>query len=78
MNAYDVLSQLTTRAALRVTGLVMVALALRLVVVPVALAAVLIHRLVVVVDTAITTRPAPPAPPRWAAANTRTRHTATV
>lgn len=78
MSAYELLAQLRTRAVLRVAGLVWLALALRLIALPLAVVALLAHRLVVAVDTAITTHPAPPSPPRWAAANTRTRTHATV
>ena len=78
MSVYEVLAQLKTGAALRVAGLVMVALVLRLVAVPLAVAALLMARLVAAVDSAATPRSTPPYPPRWAAANTRTRYATTV
>lgn len=74
MNPYDVLSGFPTRAAVRVALLVMLGLLLRLVAVPLALAALLAARLMATVDAMAAVRPAPPLPrpPRWAAANTRT------
>lgn len=83
MTAYDVLGQYATRTALRVAGLVYLGLLLRLIALPLAVAALLAGRLVAAVDAAAAraTLPRltqPPAPPRWSAANTRTRHTATV
>jgi hypothetical protein len=78
MTTYDVLSKYSTGVALRIAGLVMVALLLRLVAVPLAVAALLTGRLVACVDSAVMPAPRPPSPPRWAAANTRTRTYATV
>lgn len=76
---HDALNRHGTGALLRLAGLVMLALLARLVAVPLVVAAVLADRLVSCVDSRLTTpRPSPPSPPRWAAANTRTRHTATV
>lgn len=78
MTAYEALAGYRTRTALRVALLVYLGLLLRLVALPLAVAALLCARLVAVVDTAATPRPAPPSPPRWAAANTRTRYATTV
>jgi hypothetical protein len=83
VTAYDVLGQYATRTALRVAGLVYLGLLLRLVALPLAVAALLTGRLVAVVDAAATRAMLrrliqPPAPPRWSAANTRTRTYATV
>lgn len=81
MTTYDVLSRYPTSAALRIAGLVMVALLLRLVATPFAMAALLTGRLVIRVESAIT--PHPPSPPtpsplRWSTENTRTRYATTV
>lgn len=78
MTVYDALNRYPTRTVLRVAGLLMVALLLRLVAVPLAVVALLTGRLVAVVDAALTPRPTPPAPPRWAATNTRTHAYATT
>jgi hypothetical protein len=78
MSVYDVLAKHPTGAALRLTTVVMVALLLRLIAVPLALAALLTGRLVAHVDSLAMPAPRPPSPPRWAAANTRTRTYATV
>lgn len=83
MTAYDVLSQYATRTALRVAGLVYLGLLLRLIALPLAVAALLTGRLVDAVDAAAARATLrrlvqPPAPPRWSAANTRTGHTAAV
>jgi hypothetical protein len=76
VTAYEALAAYRTRTALRIALLVYLGLLLRLVSLPLAVAALLCARLVAVVDPAAT--PAPPSPPRWVAANTRTRTYATV
>lgn len=78
MTAYEALAAYRTRTALRIALLVYLGLLLRLVSLPLAVAALLCARLVAVVDAVATPRPAPPSPPRWVAANTRTRTYATV
>ena len=78
MTAYDLLARYSTGAALRIAVLLLIGLLLRLVALPLAVAALLTGRLVIAVDSAATPRPAPPSPPRWAAANTRTGRAATI
>ena len=78
MTAYDVLASYRTPVALRIALLVYLGLLLRLVALPLAVTALLCARLVAVVDSAATPRPAQASPPRWAAANTRTRTYTTV
>jgi hypothetical protein len=85
VNTYDVLSRYPTGAVLRIACLVLLGLVVRLVALPLAVAALLTGRAVTALDARVASRPAPPrstpprsTPPRWAAANTRTRHTATV
>jgi hypothetical protein len=79
VSIHDALSRYPTGLALKVAVLVYLALLLRLVAVPLAVAALLTGRLVAFVDAKLTPRPpANPMPPRWAAANTRTRAYTTV
>lgn len=75
MTAYEALAGYPTRTALRIALLVYLGLLLRLVALPLAVAALLSARLVAAVDSAATPRP---TPPRWVAANTRTRYATTV
>lgn len=75
---HDSLNRQPTGALLRLSGWLFLALVARLVALPIVVVAILADRLVSCVDTRITRRPAPPSPPRWAAANTRTHRTATV
>jgi uncharacterized membrane protein YphA (DoxX/SURF4 family) len=80
MPFYDLLARHATRTAVAVAALVMAGLLLRLVALPLALAALLTGRLITATDHAAARRatPAPPAAPRWQAANTRTGQTVTV
>jgi hypothetical protein len=82
MPFYDLLSRHATRTAVAIAALVMAGLLLRLVTLPLALAALLTGRLVAATDAAAARRAAPvtspPAAPRWQAANTRTGQTVTV
>jgi uncharacterized membrane protein YphA (DoxX/SURF4 family) len=82
MPFYDLLARHATRTAVAVAALLLAGLLLRLVALPLALAALLTGRLITATDHAAARRAAPvtspPAGPRWQAANTRTGQTVTV